>query len=69
MREKTRLVHGCSGVDKSTGCINFPVYHGTTFAHPALGETTMGFAYARVDSPTRQELERTIALLEKGAKA
>lgn len=69
MRERTRLVHGYSGVDKVTGSINFPVYHGTTFAHPALGETTMGFAYARVDSPTRQELERTIALLEKGVKA
>lgn len=69
MREKTFLVHGYTGVDKNTGCINFPVYHGTTFAHPALGETTMGFAYARVDSPTRQELERTLAKLEKGCKA
>lgn len=68
MKENTFLIHGYSGIDKTTGSINFPVYHGTTFAHPALGETTMGFAYARVDSPTRQELERTIAKLEGGAK-
>ena len=69
MRENTQLVHGYTGVDKNTGSVNFPVYHGTTFAHPALGENTMGFAYTRVASPTRQELERTVALLEKGAGA
>ena len=69
MREQTFLVHGYTGLDKATGSLNFPVYHGTTFAHPALGETTQGFAYARVDSPTRQELERTIAKLEGGVKA
>lgn len=69
MREKTRMVHGYTGIDKATGAISFPIYQGVTFAHPALGETTKGFAYARADSPTRQELERTLALLEHGTRA
>ncbi|MBO5291964.1 MAG: PLP-dependent transferase [Lachnospiraceae bacterium] len=69
MREKTRLVHGYTGIDQNTGAISFPIYQGVTFAHPALGETTRGFAYARADSPTRQELERTLALLEHGTRA
>lgn len=69
MREKTKLVHGYTGIDKNTGAVSFPIYQGVTFAHPALGETTKGFAYARADSPTRQELERSLALLEHGKRA
>ncbi|TCL60013.1 cystathionine gamma-synthase [Kineothrix alysoides] len=69
MREKTNFVHGYSGVSKDTGAISFPIYQGVTFAHPALGENTRGFAYARADSPTRQEFERSLALLEHGVRA
>lgn len=69
MREETILVHGYTGVSKETGSINFPIYQGVTFAHPALGENTRGFSYARSDTPTRQEFERSLALAEHGTTA
>ena len=44
-----------------------PIFQTATFRHPALGEST-GFAYSRLENPTRQELERTMAILEGGIK-
>ena len=45
-----------------------PIFQTATFRHPELGEST-GFAYSRLENPTRQELERTMAILEGGIKA
>lgn len=45
-----------------------PIFQAVTYRHPALGEST-GFAYSRLENPTRQELERTMAILEGGIKA
>ena len=42
-----------------------PIFQAVTYRHPALGEST-GFAYSRLENPTRQELERTMAILEGG---
>ena len=59
------MVHGCKGYDPQTGAISFPIYQSATFRHPGLYQTT-GYDYSRVQNPTREELENTIAILENG---
>lgn len=61
----TKLVHGCKGYDPQTGAVSFPIYQSATFRHPSLNQTT-GYDYSRLQNPTREELENTIALLENG---
>lgn len=48
-----------------TGAISFPIYQSATFAHPELGTST-GFDYSRLQNPTREQLEKVVASLEKG---
>ena len=50
------------------GAVSFPIYQTATFAHPALGQST-GYDYSRVQNPTRQQLEKTVAALENGTDA
>ncbi len=64
---ETLLVHGYSRSEERTGAVSFPIYQSATFRHPGLGEST-GYDYSRLQNPTREELERTMALLEKGKK-
>ena len=56
--------------DKSEryGAISFPIYQTATFAHPGLGQST-GYDYSRVQNPTREHLEKTVAALESGFDA
>ncbi|MEI6131820.1 MAG: PLP-dependent aspartate aminotransferase family protein [Bacillota bacterium] len=63
---ESKVVHGNSSSDDKTGAVSFPIYQSATFRHPALNETT-GYDYSRIQNPTREELERTIAILENGA--
>jgi cystathionine gamma-synthase len=67
-RMDTQLTRGYSGVEKATGAVSTPIYLSVPYAHPSLDETT-GFGYARYGSPTRLELENTLAMLEHGLKA
>jgi cystathionine gamma-synthase len=67
MKIETRAVHGCRGFDPHTGAVSFPIYQSATFRHPGLNEST-GYDYSRLQNPTREELEDTIALLENGKK-
>ena len=60
---ETELVHGENGYDKTTGAVSMPIYQSATFRHPALNETT-GYDYSRLQNPTREELEKTIAKLD-----
>lgn len=62
---ETKVVHGYRGYDEHTGAISFPIYQSATFKHPGLNQTT-GYDYTRVQNPTREELENTIAALENG---
>jgi len=62
---ETRLVHGCKGFDPHTGAVSFPIYQSATFRHPGLYQTT-GYDYSRLQNPTREELENTVACLEDG---
>lgn len=64
---ESKVVHGALGHEPLTGAVSMPIFQSATFRHPGLGEST-GFAYSRLDNPTRQELERTMAILEGGIK-
>lgn len=61
----TKLVHGSKGFDPNTGAVSFPIYQSATFRHPGLNQTT-GYDYSRLQNPTREELENTVANLESG---
>ncbi len=63
LKAETQLVHGAIGYDKTTGAVSMPIYQSATFRHPALNETT-GYDYSRLQNPTREALEKTIAILD-----
>ena len=65
---ETKAVHGAGYVKSVTGAISTPIYQSATFKHPEFGVTT-GYDYSRLSNPTRDELEKTIALLEGGIDA
>lgn len=62
---ESRAIHGALGNDPFTGAVSFPIYQTSTFRHKGLGQST-GYDYSRLQNPTRQELERTMAILEEG---
>lgn len=51
-----------------TGTIVFPIYQTATYAHPEVGKST-GYDYTRLQNPTREQLEKVVASLEKGIDA
>jgi len=66
MRIETLAVHAGHHPDAATGAVSPPIYLSTTFAREADGTLPHGFIYARSDNPTRNELERSLAVLEGG---
>lgn len=66
----TRCLHGLGEkTDKEkTGAVSFPIYQTATFAHPGVGQST-GYDYSRLQNPTREHLEKTVAALENGLDA
>ncbi|MVX62766.1 aminotransferase class I/II-fold pyridoxal phosphate-dependent enzyme [Clostridium chromiireducens] len=65
---ETIAVSGVSGGDEATGAISFPIYQAATFKHHGLNNST-GYDYARAQNPTREEAEKTLAVLEGGKSA
>lgn len=65
MRIESLLVHGAVDGDELTGAVNVPIYQTSTYKQEELGKNK-GFEYSRTGNPTRDALEKTIALLEKG---
>lgn len=66
----TRCLHikdDNNSCDKS-GAVSFPIYQSATFAHKGVGEST-GYDYSRLQNPTREQLEKVVAALEKGIDA
>lgn len=64
----TLCVHGARDARNTTGAISAPIYQTATFAHPDVAQST-GFDYSRLQNPTREVLEKTVASLEGGADA
>ncbi|HJA66693.1 cystathionine beta-lyase [Lachnoclostridium sp. An169] len=64
----SKVVHGGLGCDPITGAVSFPIFQTATFRHRKFGVST-GYDYSRLQNPTRQELERTMAILEEGTEA
>lgn len=61
----SKTVHGGLGCDPITGAVSFPIFQTATFRHRDFQIST-GYDYTRLQNPTRQELERTMAILEEG---
>ena len=61
----SRVVHGALGCEPVTGAVSFPIFQTATFRHRSFDVST-GYNYSRLQNPTRQELERTVAILEEG---
>lgn len=64
----SKVVHGALGCDPISGSVSFPIFQSATFRHREFGVST-GYNYSRLQNPTRQELERTMAILEEGCEA
>lgn len=66
----TKCIHlqNNENVEKAFGAVSFPIYQTATFAHRGVGEST-GYDYSRMQNPTREQLEKTVAALEKGIDA
>jgi len=68
METSTLCVHGAENTSSTTGAVTVPIYQTATYARSCLGETA-GYDYSRVQNPTREYLEKTIANLEGGSGA
>lgn len=68
MKKETRCVHGANDSKEVNGAVSFPIYQSATFSHPGLGEST-GYDYTRLQNPTREHLEKVMAVLENGVDA
>ena len=64
----SKVVHGALGVDPATGALSYPIYQTATFQHKSI-EDKSGYNYARCINPTREELEKTMTILEEGTRA
>ncbi|OOM14364.1 trans-sulfuration enzyme family protein [Clostridium saccharobutylicum] len=65
MKIESLLVHGAVDGDDKTGSVNVPIYQTATYKQEELGKNK-GYEYSRTGNPTREALEKTIALLEDG---
>ena len=65
---ETLCIHGDDKAYEATGAVSVPIYQTATFAHPGVGQST-GYDYTRVQNPTREHLEKTVAALERGTDA
>lgn len=66
----TRCLHleETEGKTEHYGALSYPIYQTATYAHPGAGKST-GYDYSRLQNPTREHLEKTVASLEGGIDA
>ncbi len=64
----TLCVHGNDCKYDNTGSVSVPIFQSATFSHPGVGLST-GYDYSRLQNPTREHLEKTLAKLENGTDA
>jgi cystathionine beta-lyase len=65
MKFGTKVIHAGINPDKSTGAIMTPVFQTSTFVHKSPGKH-LGYEYSRIQNPTREALEKSLAALENG---
>ena len=67
---ETRCQHLAEDLRKNRayGAISYPIYQTSTFVHREVGVST-GYDYSRLQNPTREQLEKVVASLEKGKRA
>jgi len=68
MKTETACVHGVRNATHSTGSVTVPIYQSATFAHSGMGDN-IGYDYSRLQNPTREHLEKLVAVLEEGVDA
>ncbi len=64
----TDAIHAGQSPEPITGAIMPPIFQTSTYVQKGIGDHT-GYEYARTQNPTRETLERNVAVLEKGAHA
>jgi len=68
MNPETVCIHAARDASHSTGALAVPIYQSAAFAHPGVGQST-GYDYSRTQNPTREHVEKLLAVLEHGAGA
>ncbi len=63
---ETLAVHAGAEPDELTGAVSPPIYQTSTYAQDGVGRPRQGYEYARSQNPTRDRLERAMAILEGG---
>lgn len=64
----SKVVHGALGTDPETGSLSYPIYQTATFKHKSIDKQEP-YNYSRCINPTREELEKTMTMLEEGTRA
>jgi len=65
MEFNTKLIHGGTSMDETTGGMSVPIHMATTFQQKKIGQSK--YDYSRSANPTREAVEGLIADLEGGA--
>ena len=68
MQQRDHMCRGSNERKDPFGAISMPIYQNAAYAHPGLGKST-GYDYSRCSNPTRDEVQKTVALLEQGTEA
>lgn len=68
LHDETKVARGALGHDPVTGAISFPIFQSSTYRHIGIKENT-NFNYSRIINPTREEFDRTMAMLDHGYRA
>ena len=63
---ETLAVHAGAEPDELTGAVSPPIYQTSTYAQDGVNKPRRGYDYARSVNPTRDRLERAVAVLERG---
>jgi len=61
----TDAIHGGQSPEERSGAVITPIYQTSTYKQDGIGQHR-GYEYARTANPTREALERNIAILEGG---
>jgi O-succinylhomoserine (thiol)-lyase len=61
----TDAVHGGQEPEPITGAVVVPIFQTSTYKQDGIGKHR-GYEYARTQNPTREALERNVAVLERG---